>query len=117
MAAPSRLRQNLFDPSMIFHIELLGAVLEPMEYLHPPKVVEGGYKGKMDTCLSVELPGEVPVCGEPLSLSFGLLGKEHGSMEKERGEHPCQDDGSPARVVGKQGEEGEQVRCDIYRWR
>ena len=71
----------------------------------------------MDTCLSVELPGEVSVCGKPLSLSFGLLGKEHGSMEKERGEHPCQDDGSPARVVGKQGQEGEQVRRDIYRWR
>ena len=105
MAAPSRLRQNLFDPSMILHIELLGAVLEPMEYLHPPKVVEGGSKGKMDSCLSVEVTSEIPKSGKRLSLSFGPLHSKHPSMDEERGEHPCQDDRSPARMVGKQGEE------------
>ena len=105
MAAPSRLRQNLFNFFVVSHLELPRAVLELVEYLHPPKVVESGSKGKMDSCLFVEVTSEIPKSGKWFSLSFGPLYSKHTRMDEERGEHPCQDDRSPSRMIGKQGQE------------
>ena len=50
----SRLSQNLFNHFVIFHLEIPGAVVEVMEHLHPPKVVKGDDKGKVDYCLFIE---------------------------------------------------------------
>ena len=91
MAAHPRVCQNLFNPSVVSHLELSCTVLELVEYLHPPKVVEGGSKGKMDSSLFVEVTSKIPKCGEWFSLSLGLLYSEHTSMNEERGEHPCED--------------------------
>ena len=60
MTAPSRLSQNLFNLFVIFHLEIPGAVVEVMEYLHPPKVVEGSDKGKVDSCFLIETESKIP---------------------------------------------------------
>ena len=116
MATPSRLCQNLFNPTVISHLELLCPVFELVQYLHPPKVVEEGSKRKMDACLFVEVISEIPIRGKFSSPSFGLLYNEDTSMNKEGGEHPCKDNRSPTRMVRKQGQESEKVRCNIYCW-
>ena len=63
MAAHPRVCQNLFNPSVISHLELLCSVFELVEYLHPPKVVKGRSKGQMDSSLFVEITSKIPVCG------------------------------------------------------
>ena len=60
MAAHSRFLQNLFNLFVIFHLEIPGAVVEVMEYLHPPKVVKGDNKGEMDSCLFIEIESKIP---------------------------------------------------------
>ena len=37
-------------------------------------------------------------------------------MNAEGRKHPCQDNGSPSRMVGKQGEEAQKVRHNIRGW-
>ena len=55
----SRLSQNLFNHFVIFHLEIPGAVVEVMEHLHPPKVVKGDGKGKLDYCLFIEFESKI----------------------------------------------------------
>ena len=64
MAAHPRVCQNLFNPSVISHLELLCSVFELVEYLLLlPKVVKGRSKGQMDSSLFVEITSKIPVCG------------------------------------------------------
>ena len=55
----SRLSQNLFNHFVIFHLEIPGAVVEVREHLHPPKVVKGDDKGKVDYCLFIEFESKI----------------------------------------------------------